>query len=69
MPQSMEAAAAGRMNTVKKKATAPPNREIQSPKPRFEIPEKFLPVAGTEYSRNRNFDRNFDFVPVISGVF
>ena len=39
------------------------------PCPRFEIPEKFLPVAGTEYSRNRNFDRNFDFVPVISGVF
>ena len=37
--------------------------------PRFEIPEKFLPVAGPEYSRNRNFDRNFDFVPVISGVF
>ena len=37
--------------------------------PRFKIPEKFLPVAGTEYSRNRNFDRNFDFVPVISGVF
>jgi hypothetical protein len=36
---------------------------------RFKIPEKFLPVAGTEYSRNRNFDRNFDFVPVISGVF
>jgi hypothetical protein len=37
--------------------------------PRFKIPEKFLPVAGTEYSRNRNFDLNFDFVPVISGVF
>jgi hypothetical protein len=37
--------------------------------PRFKIPEKFLPVAGTESSRNRNFDRNFDFVPVISGVF
>jgi hypothetical protein len=36
---------------------------------RFKIPEKFLPVAGTEYSRNRNFDQNFDFVPVISGVF
>jgi hypothetical protein len=36
---------------------------------RFEIPEKFLPVVGPEYSRNRNFDRNFDFVPVISGVF
>jgi hypothetical protein len=35
---------------------------------RFKIPDKFLPVAGTEYSRNRNFDRNFDFVPVISGV-
>jgi hypothetical protein len=35
---------------------------------RFKIPEKFLPVAGTEYSRNRNFDRNFDFVPVFSGV-
>jgi hypothetical protein len=25
--------------------------------------------VGTESSRNRNFDRNFDFVPVISGVF
>jgi hypothetical protein len=37
--------------------------------PRFKIPEKFLPVAGMEYSRNGNFDRNFDFVPVISGVF
>jgi hypothetical protein len=37
--------------------------------PRFKIPEKFLPVAGTEYSRNRNFDRNFGFVPVISRVF
>jgi hypothetical protein len=36
---------------------------------RFKIPEKFLPVPGTEYSRNQNFDRNFDFVPVISGVF
>jgi hypothetical protein len=36
---------------------------------RFKIPAKFRPVAGTEYSRNRNFDRNFDFVPVISGVF
>jgi hypothetical protein len=36
---------------------------------RFKIPEKFLPVAGTESSRNRNFDRNFDFVPVISLVF
>jgi hypothetical protein len=36
---------------------------------RFEIPEKFHPVAGPEYSRNRNFERNFDFVPVISGVF
>jgi hypothetical protein len=35
---------------------------------RFKIPDKFLAVAGTEYSRNRNFDRNFDFVPVISGV-
>jgi hypothetical protein len=35
---------------------------------RFKIPEKFLPVAGTEYSRNQNFDRNFDFVPVFSGV-
>jgi hypothetical protein len=30
-----------------------------SSRPRFKIPEKFLPVAGTEYSRNRNFDRNF----------
>jgi hypothetical protein len=36
---------------------------------RFKIPEKFLPVAGTESSQNRNFDRNFDFVPVISEVF
>jgi hypothetical protein len=36
---------------------------------RFKIPEKFLPVAGTESSRNRNADRNFDFVPVISVVF
>jgi hypothetical protein len=41
----------------------------RSVKPRFKIPEKFLPVAGTESSQNRNFDRNFDFVPVISGVF
>jgi hypothetical protein len=36
---------------------------------RFKISEKFLPVAGTESSRNRNFDRIFNFVPVISGVF
>jgi hypothetical protein len=36
---------------------------------RFKIQEKFLPVAGTESSRNRNFDQNFDFVLVISGVF
>jgi hypothetical protein len=40
-----------------------------SPPARFKIPEKFLPVAGMEYSQNRNFDRNFDFVPVIYGVF
>jgi hypothetical protein len=39
------------------------------PYARFKIPEKYLPVAGTEYSPNRNFDRNFDFVPVISVVF
>jgi hypothetical protein len=37
--------------------------------PRFKIPEKFLLVAGTESSRNRNADQNFDLVPVISGVF
>jgi hypothetical protein len=36
---------------------------------RFKIPEKFLPVTGTESSRNRNINRNFDLVPVISGVF
>jgi hypothetical protein len=38
-------------------------------KTRFEIPEKFLPVAGTESSQNWNANRNFDLVPVISGVF
>ena len=36
---------------------------------RFNIPEKFLPVAGTESSRNRNVDQNFNFIPVISRVF
>jgi hypothetical protein len=39
------------------------------PETRFKILAKFRPVAGTEYSRNRNFDQNFDLVPVISGVF
>jgi hypothetical protein len=33
---------------------------------RFKIPEKFLPVAGTESSRNRNANQNFDFVPVMT---
>jgi hypothetical protein len=36
---------------------------------RFKILEKFLPVAGTESSRNRNANRSFNLVPVISGVF
>jgi hypothetical protein len=36
---------------------------------RFKITEKFLPVAGTESSRNRDANQNFDLVPVISGVF
>jgi hypothetical protein len=36
---------------------------------RFEIPEKFFPVVGQESILNLNFDRNFEFVLVISGVF
>ncbi len=57
------------MKYITKQPTTKPKLLQLQPEPRFKIPEKFLLVAGTESSRNRNANQNFDFVPVISIVF